>query len=70
MSNPLDKMRFAKQLRAPDTEFNERLTKQFEAQADLFTTCQGCKAQLRGTLTEIKAHTCPEIGELVYGKGG
>lgn len=32
------------------------LTKHFESQTDLFTTCRLCKARVTGTLQQIKDH--------------
>lgn len=65
MSNPLDKHRFAKALRVPDPAAVKRVTEHFEAQKDLFATCQRCKAHLKGSLEELKAHACPEIQALI-----
>lgn len=35
-----------------------QLTRHFESQSDLYTQCSRCGETLRGTLTELKAHTC------------
>lgn len=59
------KLKFARAMRHPDAEAVKRLTEHFEGQNDLFTQCPRCHAKLRGTLTEIKAHICPEIVALI-----
>ena len=42
----------------PDPEKVEAALAAFNASADLFTTCQHCRRQVKGTLAELKAHTC------------
>lgn len=59
MSSQFDKhLRFARALRVPDPEAVKRITQHFEAQHDLFTQCPKCRAPLKGSLVEIKAHVC------------
>lgn len=39
-------------------EAAETIQKFNEQQTDWYTTCRKCKADLRGTLAQLKAHSC------------
>lgn len=53
-------LRFARALRTPDEAANKRVVDHFNAQKDLFTYCQTCGEKLKGTIEQIKAHTCSQ----------
>lgn len=50
--------------RTNDEEQDKAAVAHFNAQADLFTQCPGCKAHLTGTLEQIRSHRC-DISDLI-----
>lgn len=53
-----DKVHFGRKLRTTDVQHARKVTAHFDRQSDLFTTCQKCRQQIRGTRSQLLAHRC------------